>query len=139
MFFSFVTLHVYFFQEAIHSQCGCAPGCCYALAALHCASHGRRLVLELQYLASCHVNILMSLYSQPFSPSILFGLFSYKEDSCSESKSKKHPMAYRASLLGARTLLGAPGHTTRSKKLLGTKGIATRNKEAARSAPAQIH
>ena len=31
----------------------------------------------------------------------------------------------RASLLGARTLLGAPGLTTRSKKLLGTKGIAT--------------
>ena len=31
-------------------------------------------------------------------------------------------------LLGARTLLGAPGLTTRSKKLLGTKGIATSNK-----------
>ena len=27
-------------------------------------------------------------------------------------------------LLEARTLLGAPGLTTRSKKLLGTKGIA---------------
>ena len=36
--------------------------------------------------------------------------------------------------LGARTLLGAPGHTTRtttrSKKLLGAKGIATRSKES---------
>ena len=31
----------------------------------------------------------------------------------------------RASLLGARTLLGAPGLTTRSKKLLRAKGIAT--------------
>ena len=28
-------------------------------------------------------------------------------------------------LLGARTLLGAPGLTTRNKKLLGAKGIAT--------------
>ena len=27
-------------------------------------------------------------------------------------------------------LLGAPGHTTRSKKLLGARGIATRNKDA---------
>ena len=34
--------------------------------------------------------------------------------------------------LGAKTLLGAPGHTTRSKKLLGTKGIATRSKNATR-------
>ena len=40
----------------------------------------------------------------------------------------------RASLLGARTLLGAPGITSRNKKLLvaslllGTKGIATRSK-----------
>ena len=33
----------------------------------------------------------------------------------------------RASLLGARTLLGPPGLTTRNKKLLGTKGIATRS------------
>ena len=33
----------------------------------------------------------------------------------------------RASLLGARTLLGAPGHTTRNKKLLVTQGIATRS------------
>ena len=28
-------------------------------------------------------------------------------------------------LLGARTLLGAPGHTIRNKKLLGAPGIAT--------------
>ena len=35
----------------------------------------------------------------------------------------------RPSLPGARTLLGAPGHTTRSKKLLGTKGIVTRSKD----------
>ena len=34
------------------------------------------------------------------------------------------------SILGARTLLGAPGHTTSNKKLLGTKGIATRSKDA---------
>ena len=33
----------------------------------------------------------------------------------------------RASVLGARTLLVAPGLTTRSKKLLATKGIATTN------------
>ena len=31
-------------------------------------------------------------------------------------------------LLGARMLLGAPGLTTRNKKLLGAKGIATRSK-----------
>ena len=31
-----------------------------------------------------------------------------------------------------RTLLGAPGLTTRNKKLLGTKGIATRSKDASR-------
>ena len=30
-------------------------------------------------------------------------------------------------LLGARALLGAPDLTTRSKKLLGTNGIATRS------------
>ena len=33
-------------------------------------------------------------------------------------------------LLGARTLLGAPGLTTSNKKLLGAKGIATRSKDA---------
>ena len=32
--------------------------------------------------------------------------------------------------LVARTLLGAPGLTTRSKKLLGTKGVATRSQDA---------
>ena len=37
-----------------------------------------------------------------------------------------------ASLLGARTLLGAPGHTTRNKKLVGAPGIATRSKDATR-------
>ena len=37
-----------------------------------------------------------------------------------------------ASLLGARKLLRAPGRTTRNKKLLGAKGIATRSKEATR-------
>ena len=31
-----------------------------------------------------------------------------------------------------RTLLGAPGLTTRNKKLLGTKGIASRSKDATR-------
>ena len=41
----------------------------------------------------------------------------------------------RASLLEARTLLGAPGLTTRNEKLLGTKGIATRSKDATRGAP----
>ena len=39
----------------------------------------------------------------------------------------------RAPLLGTRTLLVAPGITTRSKKLLGAKGIATRNKDATTS------
>ena len=34
--------------------------------------------------------------------------------------------------LGARTLLGAPGRTTKNKKLLGAKGIATRSKDATR-------
>ena len=38
----------------------------------------------------------------------------------------------RASLLGARTLLGTPGLTTRNKKLLVPKGIATRSKDATR-------
>ena len=37
-------------------------------------------------------------------------------------------------LLGARTLLRAPGLTTRNKKLLGAKGIATRSKDATRGA-----
>ena len=36
-------------------------------------------------------------------------------------------LGWRPSLLGTTTLLGAPG-LTRSKKLLGTKGIATRSK-----------
>ena len=36
------------------------------------------------------------------------------------------------SLVAARTLLGAPGLTTRSKKLLVTKGSATRSKDAIR-------
>ena len=36
------------------------------------------------------------------------------------------------SIRGARTLLGAPGLTTRSKKLLGAKDIATRSKDATR-------
>ena len=40
-----------------------------------------------------------------------------------------------ASLLGARKLLRAPGRTTRNKKLLGAKGIATRSKEATRGIP----
>ena len=34
-------------------------------------------------------------------------------------------------MLGARTLLGAPG-LTRSKKLLGTKGATARSKDATR-------
>ena len=34
-----------------------------------------------------------------------------------------------ASLLGARTLLGAPGLATRNKKLLGAPGLTTRNKK----------
>ena len=34
-----------------------------------------------------------------------------------------HLRGLLASLLGTRTLLGAPGHTTGNKKLLGTKGI----------------
>ena len=33
----------------------------------------------------------------------------------------------RIGIQGTRTLLGAPGRTSRSKKLLGAKGIATRN------------
>ena len=33
-------------------------------------------------------------------------------------------------LIGTRTLLEAPGLTTRSKKLLGAPGIATRSKDA---------
>ena len=37
-----------------------------------------------------------------------------------------------ASLLGARTLLGAPGRTTRNKKLLEPAGVATRSKDTTR-------
>ena len=33
-------------------------------------------------------------------------------------------------MVGARTLLRAPGLTTRNKKLLGAPGIATRSKKA---------
>ena len=40
--------------------------------------------------------------------------------------------AWRPSPLGARTLVVAPGLTTRNKKLLGAKGIATRSKDAIR-------
>ena len=36
-------------------------------------------------------------------------------------------------MTGARTPLGAPGLTTRNKKLLQTKGIATRSKDATNS------
>ena len=36
--------------------------------------------------------------------------------------------------LGARMLLVAPGITTGNKKLLGTKGIATRSKDATNGA-----
>ena len=35
-----------------------------------------------------------------------------------------------APLLRAKTLLVAPGHTSSNKKLLGTKGIATKSKDA---------
>ena len=38
-----------------------------------------------------------------------------------------------AALLGKRTLLGAKGIATRSKKLLGAPGLTTRNKAATRS------
>ena len=41
------------------------------------------------------------------------------------------PLALR----GARTLLGAPGLTTRNNKLLGAPGIATRNKDATSDPP----
>ena len=36
-------------------------------------------------------------------------------------------------LPGTRTLLGTPGIATRNKKLLGAKGIATRSKDAIRA------
>ena len=36
---------------------------------------------------------------------------------------------YASLLLGARTLLGAPGRTTRNNKLLGAPGITTRSKK----------
>ena len=38
----------------------------------------------------------------------------------------------RSILLGARTLLGAPGIATSSKKLLGAPGLTTRSKDATR-------
>ena len=43
----------------------------------------------------------------------------------------ERPLGWRLLLVGARTLLGAPGLTTRSKKL-GAPGIATRSKDATR-------
>ena len=63
--------------------------------------------------------------------------------SSSHSISFLSSSSYRcSSLLGARTLLMAPGIatrnkclTTRNKKLLGTKGIATRSKDATFGAP----
>ena len=39
-------------------------------------------------------------------------------------------LGWRPWLVGARTLLGAPGLTTSNKKLLGAPGIATRSKDA---------
>ena len=44
----------------------------------------------------------------------------------------RYNLGWRPTLLETRTLVGAPGLTTRSKKLLGTKGIATRRKDATR-------
>ena len=41
-------------------------------------------------------------------------------------------LGWRPSLLGARTLLVAPGIATSNKELLGTKGITTRSKNASR-------
>ena len=46
--------------------------------------------------------------------------------------------SHRQKGVGARTLLGAPGHTTWSKKLLGTKCIATRNPRS-RHTPNRSH
>ena len=49
------------------------------------------------------------------------------------NKARKGGRVQYTLLLGARTLLGAPGLTTRSKRtLLGAKGIATRSKDATR-------
>ena len=47
-----------------------------------------------------------------------------------ETKKKKRKKSLISLLLGARTLLGAPGLNTRSKKLLGAPGIATSNKDS---------
>ena len=41
-------------------------------------------------------------------------------------------LGWRPLLLGARTLLGAPGLTTRNKNLVGAPGIASRSKDAIR-------
>ena len=44
-----------------------------------------------------------------------------------------------AFLLGARTLLGAPGIATRSKKLLGAPGRTTRSKKATKGFRLHAH
>ena len=47
----------------------------------------------------------------------------------SDHKSSGEPQVGTA-LLGARTLLGAPGIATSNKKLLGAPGLTTRSKDA---------
>ena len=47
----------------------------------------------------------------------------------SHQPNRRHLQSY-AKHFKSRTLLVAPGHTTRNKKLLGAKGIATRSKDA---------
>ena len=47
-----------------------------------------------------------------------------------QRENEKYIYIIQKYLLGARTLLGAAGIATRSKKLLGAKGIATRSKDA---------
>ena len=49
-------------------------------------------------------------------------------------KCSPHDNGQRASLLGARLLLGAPGLTTSNKKLPGAKDVAARNRDACSTA-----
>ena len=51
---------------------------------------------------------------------------------------EKRQINSNRTLLGARMLLGAPGLTTRNKKLLEAPGIATRSKDATRNKIANV-
>ena len=64
-------------------------------------------------------------HSSHFSSSSVSRFVSFKCLSSKEGQTERKNGELETNCIGARTLLGAPGLTTRNKKLLGVKGIAT--------------